>query len=358
MTDIFSRYPEFRDKPESMAMLCALLLQRGQHADALAMGMAAVAAAPESSGVRTAVTAALSRSVAEFHVPMLQDDVRNRAYARAIAKAVRPGMRVLEIGTGAGLLAMRAARAGAQVVTCEANPLIAAAAVEIIAANGLSDRISVVAKRSDALRIPEDLPEPADLVIHEIFGAALFDEGVTTALTDARHRLVRAGAPALPPRAGLRCALVRAGRPHRRADLRDVEGFDLSHFELLARYTQSSKAFARHRLEPVSAPHAALAMDYDAPPPFGPALDTITLTSHGGRIDGIAQWIAVDFAQGDALLENDPFGEGATSSWGARYVPLVNPIESAPGDAISVTLRHRGGLLMIDAQAEPQAGSV
>ena len=44
------------------------------------------------------------------------------AYDAALRRAIRPGCRVLEIGTGSGLLAMMAARAGAaQVVTCERN---------------------------------------------------------------------------------------------------------------------------------------------------------------------------------------------------------------------------------------------
>ena len=37
-----------------------------------------------------------------------------------------PLHKVLEIGTGAGLLSLIAARAGAEVVTCEADPVVAA----------------------------------------------------------------------------------------------------------------------------------------------------------------------------------------------------------------------------------------
>ena len=186
MTDILDRHPELRGKPREMAMLCALLRDRGHHADALALGMAAIAAAPGSLAIRAEVSTALSRGVAGFHGPILLDRARNAAYARAIAAAVRPGMLVLEIGAGSGLLAMMAARAGAEVVACEENPIIAAAAERIVAHNGLADRIRIVAKRSDAMTIPDDLPRPADLVLHEIFGSQLFDEGVNGALGDAR----------------------------------------------------------------------------------------------------------------------------------------------------------------------------
>ncbi|MEL7220183.1 MAG: 50S ribosomal protein L11 methyltransferase [Bacteroidota bacterium] len=43
----------------------------------------------------------------------------------------------MDIGTGSGLLAMMAARAGAQeVVACEMNPLLAEAASQIVEQNG------------------------------------------------------------------------------------------------------------------------------------------------------------------------------------------------------------------------------
>src|SRR5687767_4208617 len=66
---------------------------------------------------------AVSNLVAPWHFRMLHDRVRNDAYARAIRSAIKPHHHVLEIGTGAGLLAMLCARAGArQVTTCEMIP--------------------------------------------------------------------------------------------------------------------------------------------------------------------------------------------------------------------------------------------
>ncbi len=345
--DIFARYPAFRGKPDEMAMLCALLHQKGLHADAVGIGAAAVAAAPQDMAIRAQVSFALSAEVDKFHFLMLDDQARNQAYARAIEKAVRPGMKVLEIGTGAGLLSLIAARAGAEVTTCEANPTVAAVARLIIERNGLADRIRVIPKRSDKLRIPDDLAEPADLVIHEIFGHLLFNEGVTAALTDARTRLLKQGARSVPPRASLRCALVRATGTALRNDLRDVEGFDLSLFHLLVSPDQHQVARSRKAIELCSEPHLALTMDYEAPPPFGLASETIAMRSTGGRVDGILQWIHLDFGDGD-ILENNLFAEGSANSWGAPFFPLAKPVETHAGDVIAVTLRHRDNSLMIN----------
>ena len=94
---------------------------------------------------------------------MVRDEARNAAYDAALRRAVTPGMRVLEIGTGSGLLAMMAARAGARhVYTCEVVPQIAQAAREIVARNGYAERITVLDKHSNAIA-PDEIGGPADL---------------------------------------------------------------------------------------------------------------------------------------------------------------------------------------------------
>ena len=100
---------------------------------------------------------------------MLADTARNDAFERAIAKAARGRRLVLDIGTGSGLLAMMAARAGARrVVACEAIRPLAQVATRIVAQNGFADRITVIAKRSTELAVGQNLSEPADLLISEV----------------------------------------------------------------------------------------------------------------------------------------------------------------------------------------------
>src|SRR5262249_45946357 len=53
------------------------------------------------------------RTVPRWHFAMLNDSERNDALAVALERVVRPGSHVLDIGSGSGLLAMVAARAGA-----------------------------------------------------------------------------------------------------------------------------------------------------------------------------------------------------------------------------------------------------
>lgn len=349
---LLAKYPALTGRSEEMAMMCKLVRDRGLFADALALGEAAIASAPSSLAVGTAVRSALGSGVPSFHRPMLLDDRRNRAYAQAIERAVKPGMLVLEIGCGAGLLAMIAARAGARVVTCESNPMVAAAAEEIIQRNGLSDRIRVIAKLSTQLSIPDDLPEPADLVIHEIFGAQLFDEGVTASLTDARKRLLKPGAPSVPGLARVRCALLSRKRDRDLRRLDNVEGFDLSVFDHLQPRLKALRTRDLTNMVVCSDFGSGLQMDYDRLPPFGPASETISLTSHGGRIDAVAQWISIDLGSGDTY-ENAPGSGMEASNWGVLVHELPTPVETSAGNRMDVTMRHRGTLLTLDLVLNP-----
>lgn len=350
MTDaIVSRYADLAGDARAMAMMCAALHRLGQFADAVALGRAAIAQAPQSMEVRTIVRRALSRGVASFHGAMLGDAARSHAYVRAIDRLVRPGMTVLEIGAGSGLLAMAAARAGATVVACEQSPVIAAMADRIVAANGLSDRVRIVAKRSDALQLGVDLAAPVDLLIHEIFGESLFNEGVEAALADAQARLLRPGAIVLPPRAEIRCALATLTLPAH-PPIATVEGFDLSDFNLLLPPTPRNVVAGRRGFALCSAPASALAMDYRGPAPFGPRREGLTFESTGGRVDAVVQWLRIDFGDGE-ILESDPTLPPPASSWIAPLFELPTPIDTAPGDRIAVSLFHDGHDLSIDVAA-------
>jgi protein arginine N-methyltransferase 1 len=136
----------------------------------------------------------LDATVVQLHTRMLNDQPRTQRFLSAIAEVVRPGDVVVDLGTGTGILAIAAARAGARkVYAIEAGP-VGPVAKKLFAANGFADRIELVEGYSTEI----DLPERADVLVTETFGNSPLSEEVLEIVVDARKRLLKPDARVVP----------------------------------------------------------------------------------------------------------------------------------------------------------------
>ncbi|XP_065826692.1 protein arginine N-methyltransferase 7-like [Oscarella lobularis] len=131
---------------------------------------------------------------------MLHDADRNRKYSEAIYSAIQEFRRefaerpchVLDIGTGSGILAMMAAKCGADRITaCEVYEPLVNIAKEVIEKNQLkSNDIKVIPKRSTQIEIGRDMESKANLLVTEIFDTELIGEGVIPTIKHALENLL------------------------------------------------------------------------------------------------------------------------------------------------------------------------
>ncbi|MEI9997150.1 MAG: 50S ribosomal protein L11 methyltransferase [Rhizomicrobium sp.] len=323
--------------PEAMIRLAGLMRGDGQGDEAHRLVRRAMALAPADLRIVQLGREFLSDSVPKWHFVLVRDEVRNRAYDAALRRAIRPGMRVLEIGTGSGILAMMAARAGAaEVITCEVNPIVAATARTNIARNGYADRVRVIDKHSGKLDVEHDLGGRMDLLVSEIISNDLLAEDVLPAQEQAMRELLKPGAPVIPARGVIRVALAENSLP-KHASVGIVDGFDLSAMEdwrapvLTVKNTDAEFALR-------SAPADLFTFAFDRAEHTPAERRSATLRATGGRANGIVQWIHLTMDD-VTTYENAP-GSAHFSCWAMRFHPFLAPLETRAGDAVTIHGAH------------------
>jgi type II protein arginine methyltransferase len=311
------------EHPAQLLRLVQKLIESGKADQALILAQQARAARPGDPLIERIARQLHYHKVPTYHHAMLRDHPRNAAYRRAI-EAVAAGRVVLDIGSGSGLLAMMAARAGAaHVHTCEMLPQLAATAREIIAANDLSDRITVHSCHSGKLDRQRDLGGGVDLIINEILSHDVVGEHILPAMAHAKAELAATGALVLPEKASVRVALAQQVREYE--PLGEVEGFDLSLFN---RHVKGQELRRPTRTDCTlrSAPADLFKFDFAGEISLEGRAESKLLTG-GGPINCIAQWIHVDLGSG-VMYENPP-GTNPEGHWRTGLY-TVDPALSPP----------------------------
>ena len=129
-----------------------------------------------------------------YHYNMLQDEDRVDAFRDAINFLVQPGMHVLELGGGTGILSSFAARRGAHVTCVERNPELVECASRLVERNNLDEQIKVV--QADAATYRPN--RPVDVVVCEMLHVGLLREKQAQVISGFKRTYQRAYGNRLP----------------------------------------------------------------------------------------------------------------------------------------------------------------
>lgn len=288
------------------------------------------------------------------HEEMLSDSVRVNSYHEAIHRNVQPGDVVIDLGTGTGLLACMASRAGASKVYAVEHSDFIDVAREIAEKNHIENIEFVQANSREFTP-----PEAVDVILHEQMGDELFNENMLENVLDLRDRILRPGGRILPGNFRLFVEPVSfhdAMRVRRFWNIELPDDIDLHHAER----SHIAARFDTRRTDQIWARPGSVATTMGPPQPILEfdlhtlqSVDSLQLDHVVARtsevdaiIDGYCVWFEATFDE-QTTLSTSPLAP--VTSWGNRLFRLDR--EVAAGESLRAHV-HLGQLV------EPNSWSV
>jgi protein arginine N-methyltransferase 1 len=270
---------------------------------------------------------------------MLADKPRMEFYRAAIQRHIQPGDRVIDLGTGTGILAALASRRGAAKVYAIDHSSILDTARTLAAANGI-ERVDFVATHSTEFSTAKRV----DVILHEQMGDCLFDEAMVANVSDLRDRLLKPGGLILPSRFEFFCEPIKI-RDERHVPFiweLEVHGYDYSVLERQRpqdpdyyQVRSSDLALVDHFLgEP--APVLTLDLHTVDESALPHELTFSRTVVNAGRLDGYAVYFRA-LVDDDLVLGSGPLDPQRAPHWGFRIL-RTDRDDFAIGDVIEVRL--------------------
>lgn len=288
---------------------------------------------------------------APIHIAMLNDRRRTASFLAGIAEIVRPGDVVVDIGTGTGILAIAAARAGAAHVYAIEASAIASVARAIFAASGLAERITLVRGWSTEV----ELPERADVLVSEMIGNDPLEERVLEVTRDAKKRLLKPSARFVPSR--IRVFGLPVTVPHGELMKRTVTAETLDHWRSWCDVDFSPLAeLARNSYHPqffinpqrtrewkvLSEPVLLAEVEFNTLQDLIIAQTISVTATAAGELNGLLVYFELTLGS-TTTLSNHPVQAEESNHWRSPVFLFSEPLSVQPGDRFGIHYRSGAG---------------
>lgn len=270
----------------------------------------------------------------ELHRALLADQEGQKAYQKALSESIRAGDAVLDLGTGSGIHALFACRAGARKVYAVEQHEVIALAREVCRVNSYSDRISFIHASAEEVTLPEQV----DLIVaHHGLG------GLLKFLPSARDRFLKEGGRLVPSAVEILCAPMESPEAYREK----VEFWGHRHYGL---------NFAPFRAVAVNTMHdrRALAGEILGEPVKLARLDFTSIKEprlsetveakvvRPGLLHGVGVWY-VEWLTDSVSLNTGPASTLPSPLWLNGFLPVADPMAVSPGEVISMKIQTGAG---------------
>jgi 2-polyprenyl-3-methyl-5-hydroxy-6-metoxy-1,4-benzoquinol methylase len=269
------------------------------------------------------------------HIGYFADPVRVERFRAAVAKVVRPGDLVADVGCGSGILGLLCLQAGAARVWGIDSTSMIEAARETFARAGLEDRYVCIRGNSQQV----ELLEKVDVAICDHVGFFGFDYDVVETLRDAQQRFLKPGGRLIPSRIKLMMGLVQSDRCRKKAEAWGHAPVP-SEMHWLRSYGVNSKhAIKLEPSEILGMPAELGVIDLTAENPELLTYKTDVTADRDGVVDGLGGWFDCELADG-VWMTNSPVVSGAISREQA-FLPIETPLRVKAGDILRCTIQAR-----------------
>ncbi|MGA7920061.1 MAG: 50S ribosomal protein L11 methyltransferase [Candidatus Acidiferrales bacterium] len=266
------------------------------------------------------------------HRLYLSDLHRTSLFRQAISVVVRPGDIVLDLACGTGVLGLLAMKAGAaKVYQVDQTPMIQVAR-DVAAANGYGQSTFGIHENSGHAK----LPEKADVVVADQLSHFGIGAGMPEIFNDARRRLLKPGARAIPRRLELFLAPVNFPEMWRIAGFWNQRhaGLTMSPARSIAfNIVYPSEKSPRRMLgRPV---HLVTFDLTDLTPERFTAKAEIRVST-AGVMHGLSGWFDAELAPG-IMMTNSPFSKSRIKR-PAVFFPIEKPVMLKKGEILNITM--------------------